>query len=191
MNAPQSRLRLYSHKAERLYLNRDERCRFARAADTQPLANKLLCLMLLYTGCRLSEARYLRKENLQISDGLVVIRSLKKRDQHHVRQVPLPQHLLEELDGKFADFDDTERLWQISRSTAWRQVKAVMHTAGIRGAHASPKGLRHSFGMYCAFKAIPITLCCKWMGHSNVTVTAIYYQLVGRDEIEMAERLWE
>jgi integrase/recombinase XerD len=31
--------------------------------------------------------------------------------------------------------------------TGWRAVHAVMENAGLDGPHASPKGLRHGFGV--------------------------------------------
>ena len=76
------------------------------------------------------------------------------------------------------------------RTTGWRRVTDTMVLAGITGIHATPKGLRHSFAMWCAYNAIPITLCQKWMGHANIKTTAIYYQIVGKEEIELAARLW-
>ena len=36
---------------------------------------------------------------------------------------------------------ETDRLWSCSRVTAWRQVKALLAAAGIRGEHACPRGL--------------------------------------------------
>jgi hypothetical protein len=40
-----------------------------------------------------------------------------------------------------------ERLWPWSRMTGWRAVHAVMVAAGLDGPQASPKGLRHGFGV--------------------------------------------
>jgi integrase/recombinase XerD len=48
-----------------------------------------------------------------------------------------------------------ERLWKWSRTTAWRRVKGVMAAAGISGAFAMPRGLRHSFGVNAFQSSVP------------------------------------
>lgn len=138
---------------------------------------------------RISEALALRREDIQISEGLIAVTSLKKRDNHHVRQIPIPDEFIAELIGEYEE-DHVGTLFCFSRTTAWRVVCGVMAEAGITGIKASPKGLRHSFGVACAFHNIAMTLAQKWMGHADITTTAIYYQIVGREEREMAERLW-
>lgn len=106
-----------------------------------------------------------------------------------MREMPVPQEFLNQLADDYSGFSD-RKLWQQTRSTAWRQVKAVMHKAGIVGVRASPKGLRHSFGVHCAFRNVPMSLAQKWLGHADIKTTAIYYQIVGEEEREMARRLW-
>jgi site-specific recombinase XerD len=65
-----------------------------------------------------------------------------------------------------------------------------MRRAGIEGSHASPKGLRHGFGVACVQSGIPASLLKKWLGHTNVANTLIYSDLVGEDEVAKARRLW-
>ena len=190
MSTPHSAMRLYSIQSQRLYLNNAERKQFKKAAKEQNHTTRLLCLTLLYTGCRVSEALNLRLCDLQVESGIIAITSLKKRDKHHVREVPVPIKFIEELAGAFRHQNPKLKLWSIHRTTAWRQVCNVMKQAGIEGCHATPKGLRHSFGVHCAFSNIAMTLCQKWMGHADIKTTAIYYQIVGKEELEMAKRMW-
>lgn len=181
-------MRLYSNRTERLYLNHSEREAFRNEAVQQGQETVLLCLVLFYTGCRLSEALNLRPIDIQQDEGIVAIRSLKKRKAVHIRELPVPACLTE----RFVDIrgNSDEPMFTFDRTTAWRRVKLVMEVAGIQGIHATPKGLRHSFGMSCAYHGIPITLCQKWMGHADISTTAIYYQIVGKEERELACRLW-
>ena len=44
------------------------------------------------------------------------------------------------------------RLWPWGRMTGWRVVHRVMQDAGLAGPHASPKGLRHGFGVQAVSK---------------------------------------
>ena len=183
-------MRLYSRQSNRLYLNSRERKQFAGCAHKQNDRTKLLCLTLLYTGCRVSEALNLRFCDLQTETGLIAVTSLKKRHKHHVREIPVPKEFIDELFKTFEGQSSQFKLWSLHRSNAWRQVRKVMTQAGITGSHATPKGLRHSFGVHCAFSNVAMPLCQKWMGHSDIKTTAIYYQIVGKEELEMASRLW-
>ena len=187
-HANHSAMRLYSNNYERLYLNQSERERFLKHTLNEPDEICFLGLILLYTGCRLSEALNIRTSDIQSSEGIVAIKSLKKRDKRHIREVPIPFSFVETIQDPHFGF--VQNFVNISRATAWRKIKAIMLKAGISGAYASPKGLRHSFGVHCAFSNIPMPLCQRWMGHADMRTTAIYYQIVGKEEREMAERMW-
>ena len=77
------------------------------------------------------------------------------------------------------------RLWPWSRMTGWRAVHAVMRAAGLDGPQASPKGLRHGFGVSAG---IPLNLVQKWLGHAQLTTTtAIYADAVGAEEKDIAK----
>jgi len=66
--------------------------------------------------------------------------------------------------------------------TGWRKIKEIMVLADITGPHASPKGLRHGFGVYAVAECeIPLNMVQKWMGHKELKTTAIYANAVGKD----------
>ena len=75
--------------------------------------------------------------------------------------------------------------------TAYRKIKAVMETAGIGGIKATPKGLRHAFGIAANQKGIQLNMVQKWLGHTDIKTTAIYSEAVGLEERNVAQRLWE
>jgi len=81
-------------------------------------------------------------------------------------------------------------LWKWRRQTAWRHVKCVMDAAGITGPYATPKGLRHGFGVANAEENVPMATTQKWLGHAKLETTAIYQQAMGREEHAFARRLW-
>lgn len=65
------------------------------------------------------------------------------------------------------------------------------YEAGIApGIHATPKGLRHGFGLHAIRSGVPLNLVQRWLGHARMETTAIYLQAMGREEREMAERMW-
>ena len=185
MTSKQSHMRLYNHANQRLYINESERTRFIKAAYKKPLSIRVFALVLLYTGCRLSEVRELDQDRLQANEQLLAIRSLKKRTHHHIREIPIPKELVE-LIQSLPDHD----LWDIDRITAYRWIKAVMREADITGPHATPKGLRHGFGIHAVRSGIQLNMLQKWMGHASIQTTAIYANAVGREEMELAKKMW-
>ncbi len=74
--------------------------------------------------------------------------------------------------------------------TAWRVVRAVMGEARLSGPQATPKGLRHGFGVAAVSAGIPLNVVQKWLGHANLTTTAIYANAVGAEEKDIAKRMW-
>jgi len=182
-------MQLYSRSSKRLYLNASERDAFLRACQHQRRDRKVFALTLLYTGCRLSEARELKPSAIQVAEQIISIRSLKKRDKHHVREVPVPEVLIVELQ-KLRSPSPNQPLWPIDRITAYRWIKAIMNQAGIIGPQASPKGLRHGYGIHATSRGIQIHMLKKWMGHTSIETTAIYASAVGEEEKEIARRMW-
>ena len=186
---------LYTVAGRRKYLTAAERSRFIEAAEACPRPElRTLCLTLAHTGCRISEALSLTGASIERSGGFLAIRSLKKRSRVIVvREVPVPASLLETLTivhGCAAALPTT-RLWSLSRSRAWQLVKSVMRQAGIpAGPHATPKGLRHGFGLHAIRSGVPINLVQRWLGHASMTTTAIYLQAMGSEEREIAARMW-
>ncbi|MCC8429896.1 site-specific integrase [Reyranella aquatilis] len=184
---------LYTRAGTRKYLTPAERERFIAAAQAHPLRDvRLFCLTLAYTGCRISEALAITGTSIEAHDGFIALRSLKRRNRAIVfREVPVPLWLLAELAAFSREREVRETLWQISRSWAWALVKAVMREAEIPdGAHATPKGLRHGYGLHAIRSGVPITLVQRWLGHARLTTTAIYLQAMGDEEREIASRMW-
>lgn len=200
-------MRLYNQENRRLYLNAEERQRFIDTADLQVDHIRAFCLTLLYTGCRLSEARELTTQSLQGAEQRLAIRSLKKSDQHHIREIPVPVALCQSLlqlaahsaqsNPEHTDQNqNNEWLWQsatgaqVDRITAYRWIKMVMSEANVTGPQARPKGLRHAYAIHAIGCGIPLNMVQKWMGHADIKTTAIYANAVGVEELELAERMW-
>lgn len=187
---------LYSSRGQRKYLSADERRRFLATAMALPRCELgTLCLVLAHTGCRISEALALTPAALALADDVIVIRCLKKRNGQVVfRELPIPPELGQVLRATHAleRKDAGSRLWRLSRSGAWRLIKAVMRAAGIaEGPHATPKGLRHAFGLHAIRSGVPLNLVQRWLGHASLATTSIYLQAVGIEEREFAARMWQ
>jgi integrase/recombinase XerD len=196
--APQTGMQLHTADGTRKYLTAGERDAFLREADLADRPIRTLCMTLAYGGCRLSEALALTADRVDLAAGVLVFESLKKRRTGIFRSVPVPPALLDTLDmvhgirelharrGKGRGV----RLWPWSRMTGWRAVHAVMQAAGLEGVPASPKGLRHGFGVAAVTAGIPLNLVQKWLGHAQLSTTAVYANAVGAEEKDIASRLW-
>jgi integrase len=196
--SPAGGIRLYTPDGARKYLTAGERAAFLREAERADRQVRTLCMTLAYAGCRLSEALALTADRIDLGAGALVIESLKRRRTGIYRAVPVPPALLDALDlvhgirelhasrGKGRGV----HLWPWSRMTGWRAVHAVMDAAGLDGPQASPKGLRHGFGVAAVSAGIPLNLVQKWLGHAQLTTTAIYADATGAEEKDIARRMW-
>ena len=181
---------LFTTDGKRKYLTQDEQERFLKAAAGLDSAQvRTFCMTLAYTGCRISEALELTVERVDLSAKVVRFRSLKKRDKLVYRTVPVPDNYLDAMKlvhtiqkRQKQKSGRTALLWSFKRVMGWKHIKAVMKLAEIDGLHATPKGLRHGFGVRMAQKTRNPRLVQKLLGHESLETTAIYMDLVGEEE---------
>jgi len=183
---------VYDSTGQRKYLNEEERESFLLSATRLDIDVHSFCWMLAVTGCRISEGLALTGRSIDFSSGHVIIECLKKRGKKVFRTVPLPPELLNLLKEAIANGTlGRERLWPWSRQTGYRRVKEVMRAAQVVGSHATPKGLRHAFGVCAIQSNVPLNLIQRWLGHSDIKTTAIYASAMGPEEREFASRTWK
>jgi integrase/recombinase XerD len=185
-------MQLYDRKGQRKYLTPAQRQGFLGAARKAAPDVRTFCETLAHTGSRLSEALALTASRVDVGAGVLVLESLKKRRRGIYRVVPVPPAFLRTLQEvhDLPALGDL-RLWDWSRTTGWRRVKEVMEAADIRGLCASPKGVRHAFGIKAVTSEVPLNMTQKWLGHSRISTTSIYTDAIGPEEQRIAERMWE
>lgn len=183
---------------ERLYLNTAERARFLEATRYQEPNVKYFCQMLYYTGCRLNEALTVRYDRFDLSEKGVFIETLKRRRPGVFRFIDLPDDFLEKLNDVYhirkiqaIPGRKDEKLWMFTDRTGQNYVKTVMLQADISGKKASPKGLRHAFGIAATEQKVPPHQLQEWLGHRFIESTAVYTRAQGKERRELAKRLWE
>lgn len=199
-----SEMSLHDRDGNRLYLNAEERAAFLDKARHQPARDRTLCETLHHTGCRPSELIEITPARVDLSGGTITLRSLKKRKDASGKQkviyrtVPVPPDYLDTLNTAHG-IREAQRvpklagkpIWPISRVRVWQIVKSVMIEAGIADApHRSPKGLRHGFGINATVNGIPLHMLSKWLGHAQLSTTAIYADAIGKEERDIAARMW-
>lgn len=193
-------MELFDVHGQRLYLTENERAAFLKAAEKADPKTHSLCLVLAYTGCRISEALALTPKRVDFSGRAIVFETLKKRRNGIYRTVPVPDNLLNTLDKVYGlkklllSMPELLNvpLWNWCRMTAYRRVVEVMTQAGIPdGPHKCPKGLRHGFGVLAISKGVALNMVSKWMGHSSLEITAIYTNAIGEEQRAIASKMWK
>jgi len=155
---------LYTADGKPKYLNQAERKRFLECANTRD------------------------RSSILEPEKALSIRSLKKRSQVSFRHVPVPSELIKEL-GELSQ-ENPSRLFKWQRTQALHHVKQVMKSADIDGVRGTARGLRHTFGTHGMHRGIPLTLLQRWFGHSKLEMTAIYTQVLGQEERDIASKMW-
>lgn len=192
-------LQLRNSDGEKKYLTPQEREKYLFAASRQQRQISTFCLMLVHSGCRISEALALTANKIDMESNRIVIETLKKRKSGDFREVPVPPRFIEDLDKVHGirelqakkDRGKKHKLWPWSRTTGWRYVKAVMEEAGISRDLLSPKALRHAFAVHALSCDVPLNKVSEWLGHSALEITAIYTKISGKEENAIAARMWE
>lgn len=190
---------LYDAAGRRLYMTQAERLAVLSASERAGRDVRTFCHVLTHTGARISEALNLTADRVDLAAGVIVLETLKKRRRGIYRAVPVPAAVLDALElvhnirdaQRSRDKGRSVKLWPWGRTTGWRRVQEVIEAAGVvDGPHASPKGLRHGFGVYAVGKGIPLNMLQKWLGHAQLSTTAIYANAVGEEEQHIAARMW-
>ena len=134
----------------------------------------------------------------EVKDGSLIFESLKKRRRGVYRPVPVPPAFLDTLNmvhdiraaQKRHDRGKGIFLWTYARNTAWRHVGAMMKAAKINGPHATPKGLRHGFGIKAVMSGVPLNTLQRLLGHAQLSTTSIYADAMCAEQRQLVERMW-
>lgn len=197
---------MYDCDGQRKYLIESEREAFLKVvrlevaernvAERNNAAVGTFCWIIAVTGCSISEALALTSKNIDFKAGQVIVASLKKRGKREFRAIPLPSELLQALTEVIKETESEERrsgdlrLWPWSRMTGYRRICEMMQKAGITGLQATPKGLRHGFGVSAIQSNVPLNLVQYWLGHTDLATTTIYASTIGSRERKIASRMW-
>lgn len=192
-------LELVNSQGKRKYLTAAETEKFLQAAQEQERGEvRTLCLVLAYTGCRITEALELTAGRVDLHSKTLVFRTLKQRDPNRFRAVPVPDQVMDALELVHAirkkqrkGAGKSAMLWDWKRTQAYNHVKQVFIEADITGLHATPKGLRHGFGVRMATKTRHPRMVQKWLGHRSLDTTAIYMDAQGEEERELMLTAWK
>jgi hypothetical protein len=145
--------------------------------------HKVLFLLMLDAGLRVSEACSLKVKNFEFKSRLIKVKCAKKKKEKF-REIPISDRLYQALADHLTDkkIKDPES-WlfpseqsvtgHISRISAWTALdKFRKNNPGFKNLH--PHALRHSFATNLIAKDTHIVHIKELLGHNSLDTTAIY-----------------
>jgi len=192
-------MRIFDAEGNRLYCTQEEVALFLKKSRERDPDVRTFAETLVYTGCRISEGLSLTPKGVHRESFQITFNSLKKRRGDKYRSVPVPETYIDTLtvahkivEKQRIKAKADSKVWTWSRQYAFKLIKELMVDAGIpEGKHRSPKGLRHAFGVNAVVKGVQLNMIMKWMGHADISTTAIYADAVGKEEAEIARKMWD
>lgn len=161
------------------YLTDAETKRFLEVSRVN-LVDRVIILLLVYTGMRVSELCNLRTENVDLDSSLIRIKS-GKGDKDRI--VLIPETVSNELKPyqmKRIVSSDQNGFFLVSRrgtrfdsSTVERHVRGIAARAGIM-RKVTPHVLRHTFATAILRNGGDIRFIQQLLGHASVATTQIY-----------------
>jgi integrase/recombinase XerD len=156
----------------------------AGAPDTVLALRDRALLELLYgTGARISEAVGLDVDDIDTSEGVVLLRGKGGKE----RMVPVGTYALQAVEAYVARARPdlvargkgtpalflNSRGGRLSRQSAWAVLTKAADRAGITAA-VSPHTLRHSFATHLLDGGADVRVVQELLGHASVTTTQVY-----------------
>lgn len=158
---------------------------------------KVVILLMLDAGLRVSEAVSLQYQNFDFKKKEVTVLTLKKRDAVVSRTIPISPRLYDALAGYMYKLkvkpSPTDYLFPsskgddpyLSRVSVWRYLDRIKKKTGIQKLH--PHTLRHTFATSHLSNGTSLPAIKKMLGHSSYDTTLIYADIpdeVLREQID-------
>jgi integrase/recombinase XerD len=150
---------------------------------TLAMRDRALLELLYGTGARISEAVGLDLDDLDPTEGTVLLRGKGSKE----RIVPVGSYALEAVHTYLVrgrpELSSTgtgvpalflnARGGRLSRQSAWTVLVRAAERAGVR-AEVSPHTLRHSFATHLLDGGADVRVVQELLGHASVTTTQVY-----------------
>jgi integrase/recombinase XerD len=153
----------------------------------------LLTLLLLDTGCRISEALTLRVNDVDLDNMLVTLDGKGQKQ----RIVPFSFALRKALHRFISEFDRkpdsllfaTRQETRVGRMTTLRGVKILCEQLGFEAPPRTLHAFRHTFAVFYLRKGGSVFHLQKVLGHSSLEMTRRYANLMVEDSQAVHEKI--
>ena len=134
--------------------------------------DRMLCTFLWMTGCRITEALSIRKQDIDLINKTIRVRWLKSR-KYEERNFPMHPTIRQVLYAYTAGLKYDEKMFKFSRQRAWQITK--------KWFNCSPHQFRHSFAVHYLRSDGELINLHRLLGHSNIQTTMEYLKIVPKD----------
>lgn len=146
---------------------------------------KMMVVLLLDCGLRISEAASIRKANIDFSELEIKVRGKGDKE----RTVPISPTTAQLLkvyitqDGKTEWlFPGSNKLGYLDTGSYEKSMRRVCRRLGIKPI--SPHQLRHAFATYSLKAGARLEVISKLLGHSSIAITADIYTHWSREDLK-------
>jgi site-specific recombinase XerD len=149
-------------------------------------ARGTLVRFLWQAGPRLSEALGVTAGDIDFGQGVVRVRTLKRRSISPIyRLVPIQVDLQGLLARHVAHLRPvpTDLLWPWTRQHVWKWLHDAMQAAGVPAERCHPHSWRHGLAVNLIRQGVPMPIVQQQLGHASITTTAGYAQFTILDRI--------
>lgn len=170
------------------YLNKEEVYQILDSIPQDKKRDYIFVFFLWATGVRITEALNIKKGDIDFYGHNVRIIWLKRRKKQE-RIIPLHSSLITLLALYTGQLNLDDLIFPFSRVRGFQIIKKHSEKAGIK-KKVSPHIFRHSFAVNFLKQRKNIVALQKLLGHSQITTTMIYLQIVQsdlRDEVEQLD----
>lgn len=157
------------------YLEKWKVDKLIKEAEKESRRDHLIIMLLFRTGVRVSELTNLRKKD--VKENTIIVRG-GKGDKD--RSVPIEQELKTALGWHIENKYYNDLLFDMTRQNVNRILKKYgEEVKEIEEIY--PHKLRHSYAVHCLNSGMNIRELQKLLGHSDISTTMIYLDLVDKD----------
>ncbi|GAI44478.1 unnamed protein product, partial [marine sediment metagenome] len=134
--------------------------------------DRLIVLVLAYTGIRRGELLSLRLRDINFHDRMMRIRGKGDRE----RVIPIAGALYTPLRNYTRDMQPGDHLFPLRPKRIWEIITRYAKLAGIEDVH--PHSFRHYVATQLVGRGVSIDKVQQLLGHADIASTAIYFDVL-------------
>ena len=153
-------------------------------ADQHNQRDYLILKILWTTGLRGSELTSLQKKDLEFNEKRIIVRNGKGGKD---RVVPIPQEIKNLLKMWTNNHNKNDQVFNISNRTLRNIIYRYAEKCNLE---SKPHKWRHSFAVHCLKNGMDLRTLQKILGHSSLSTTQIYLDVVAEDVQKEYTKIW-
>jgi integrase len=152
----------------------DERVKYLEAVES--IEDLLFARLGMYSGLRLNEILGVTPRDIVFPERAVSVIGKGKKQ----RYVPVDHATLQLLRCNISErnLDNNDKIFTVTARTMQNRVEAYSKKAEIDRIRITPHVFRHTACSLMLYRKIPVETVQKIMGHTDISITMIYFHTV-------------